>query len=355
MQGAITISITINILIIDDEPIVRKGISYLLSHTELEDVKIDILEADSGLIANQLFEEQEFDIVFTDINMPVMDGLTLIEKWSKKMTRTQWVILSGYDEFSYAQKAITLGVKEYLLKPVTKKMAQETLVRLIDKYRKPSEHFLNMNELENLIDTLEGAIWTLNEDIVKISLSSWGEILVSKEMEVSYFYNTLNNILSNLIKRVNKRGNIVLDEHAGNINGTNIAALIDSFQQNCIELIERIRRQRKGQVLDPIEFAKKYISENLSEKITLDDVADKLGLNSAYFSHLFKKETGTSFVEYRMHLRMEQALKLMDSSNMKITEIANSLGYEDLSHFTKTFKKYTGLSPSKYISSLEMN
>ena len=100
--------------------------------------------------------------------MPVMDGLTLIEKWSKKMTRTQWVILSGYDEFNYAQKAITLGVKEYLLKPVTKKKAQETLVRLIDKYRKPSDYFLDMNELENLVDKLEGAIWTLNEDIVKI-------------------------------------------------------------------------------------------------------------------------------------------------------------------------------------------
>ncbi|MDR7078465.1 two-component system response regulator YesN [Neobacillus niacini] len=306
-------------------------------------------------MANQLFEEQEFDIVFTDINMPVMDGLALIEKWNKKMTRTQWVILSGYDEFNYAQKAITLGVKDYLLKPVTKKKAQETLVRLIDKYRKPSDHFLNMNELENLIDKLEGAIWTLNEDTVKSSISSWGELLVSKEIEVSYFFNTLNNILSMLIQRLNNRGNIVLEERAGIINGLNIEALIDSFQQNCIELIGRIRVQRKGQVLDPIEFAKKYISDNLTEKISLDDVADKLGLNSAYFSHLFKKETGTSFVEYRMQLRMEKAMRLIDSSNMKITEIANSLGYEDLSHFTKTFKKYTGLSPSKYIASLEMD
>ena len=189
----------------------------------------------------------------------------------------------------------------------------------------------------------------------KSSISSWGEVLVSKDIEISYFFNTLNNLLSMLIQRLNNRGNIVLEEHVGILNGLNIDALIDSFQQNCIELIGRIRTQRKGQVLDPIEFAKKYISENLTEKISLDDVADKLGLNSAYFSHLFKKETGTSFVEYRMQLRMEKAMKLIDSSNMKITEIANSLGYEDLSHFTKTFKKYTGLSPSKYISSLEMD
>ena len=141
-----------------------------------------------------------------------------------------------------------------------------------------------------------------------------------------------------LIQRLNNRGNIVLEERVGIINGLNIEALIDSFQQNCIELIGRIRVQRKGQVLDPIEFAKKYISDNLTEKISLDDVADKLGLNSAYFSHLFKKETGTSFVEYRMQLRMEKAMKLIDSSNMKITEIANSLGYE-ISHITRKHLK----------------
>jgi two-component system, response regulator YesN len=56
-----------------------------------------------------------------------------------------------------------------------------------------------------------------------------------------------------------------------------------------------------------------------------------------------------------MQLRMEKALKLIDKGTMKITDIAISLGYEDLSHFTKTFKKYTGVSPSKYISTLELD
>jgi two-component system, response regulator YesN len=321
----------------------------------LDDVRIEISECDGSLIANQLLDEQEFDIVFSDIRMPGMDGLTLIDTWRKKMTQTQWVILSGYDNFQYAQKAITLGVKEYILKPITRKNAQETLRRLIDHHLKTNYSFINMSKLEDIMTNLENAVWTLNEDLVKSTISAWVEEFVNKEIEVNYFINTLNNLLSILVKRLNKRGNILLEDSGVSINEKNIGALIESFQQNCIELIERIRLQRKGQVLDPIEFAKKYISENLTTKISLDDVASRLGLNSAYFSHLFKKETGTSFVEYRMQLRMEKALKLIDSGTMKITDIAISLGYEDLPHFTKTFKKYTGVSPSKYISTLELD
>ncbi|MFJ5622879.1 helix-turn-helix domain-containing protein [Peribacillus loiseleuriae] len=354
-KGESAISITIKILIIDDEPIVRKGISYLLSHTELDDVRFEIVESDGSLIANQLLNEQEFNIVFTDIKMPGMDGLTLIDKWRRKLPETQWVILSGYDNFHYAQKAITLGVKEYILKPITKKNVQETLECLIDNYRKPSGNYLSMNELEEIIIKLEAAVWTLNKEMVTTSILHWSEKVMNKEIDVSYFFNTVHNLLQILIQRLNNRGSILLEDRVDSLTGNNVGVLIESFQQACIELIEWIRIQRKGQVLDPIEFAKAYILENLTKKISLDDVAKRLGLNSAYFSHLFKKETGTTFVEYRMKLRMEKAMKLIDAGNMKITEIANSLGYEDLPHFTRTFKKYTGLSPSKYLSALEIN
>jgi two-component system, response regulator YesN len=321
----------------------------------VEDVQIEVMEADGGLQADQLLNDQEFDIVFTDINMPGMDGLTLIDKWRDETAQTQWVILSGYDDFRYAQKAITLGVKEYILKPITRSGAQETLRHLIDHHLKTNYHFIHMNQLEDVVGKLEDAVWTLNEEIVNKTILGWAGELAGKEIEVSYLLNTLNNLLSILTQRLNKRGSILLEDRVVFINEKNTDALIESFQEACMELIEGIRIQRKGKVLDPIEFAMNYIAENLTTKLSLDDVANKLGLNPAYFSHLFKKETGTSFVEYRMQLRMEKALKLIDTGTMKITDIAISLGYEDLSHFTKTFKKYTGVSPSKYISTLELD
>lgn len=348
IQGEITIPI--NILIIDDEPIVRKGLSYLLRHTEIDGTHIEVFESDGSLNANQILNENEFDIVFTDINMPVMDGLTLIDKWRNKLNNTQWVILSGYDNFDYAQQAVSLGVKEYLLKPITKKNARETLERLITNHHKLRNNFIGMNELDELRIKLEEAIWTLDEDLATSSITSWAEKMIPKEIERSYYFNTLNNLLSHLIMRINNKGSIRLEDHEVEMKGKSLELITRNFQMACIKLIDRIRLQRKGQFIDPIEFAKEYIKENLSNKITLNNVADKIGLNSAYFSHLFKKETGISFIEFRMQLRMEEAKQLMESGNMKITDIANNLGYEDLSHFTKTFKKYTGFAPSKYIS-----
>ncbi len=69
----------------------------------------------------QVFEETEPDVVFVDIRMDEMDGLEMIEKLQQKKKKAVYVIVTAYDEFSYAKKAIALGVKDYLLKPVSRK------------------------------------------------------------------------------------------------------------------------------------------------------------------------------------------------------------------------------------------
>ncbi|WP_170140804.1 AraC family transcriptional regulator [Oceanobacillus arenosus] len=345
----------INILIIDDEPIIRKGLSYLLSHTEINDAHIEVVESNGSLNANQLLGKQEFDIIFTDIRMPGMDGLTFIDQWKNKVNQTQWVILSGYDDFGYAQKAISLGVKEYILKPITKKNVKDTLERLIDNHRKQSNNFIGMDELEKVRIKLEEAIWTLDEDFAVSIITSWYDEIIQREIAEDYYIRTLNDLFANLLQRVNNRGRIHIEDQEVTITGKDTSVITENFQAACIKLMEHIRLQRKGQVLDPIEFAKEFIQENLDKKLTLDDVANRIGLNATYFSHLFKKETGISFIDFRMQLRMEKAKELIETGNMKITDIANSIGYEDLSHFTKTFKKYTGYSPSKYLSIMENN
>ncbi len=325
-----------------------------MRHIEVDDVQFEIVEADGSAVAEKLLNEQEFDIVFTDIRMPGMDGLTLIDIWRTRLSQTQWVVLSGYDDFSYAQKAITLGVMDYLLKPVSKKSARRTLERLLENHKKQTNNFISLNELNEYLQKLEGAIWTLDVDSMKSIISSMCDTFRTKEIEISYLQNTLNNLYFNLVQRINDRGSVFIDAKDSSVNGKNKESSIESFQEQCIILIEQIRTQRKGQFLDPIEYAKEYITDNLNHKISLENVANRLGLSPSYFSHLFKKETGTSFVEFRKRLLMEKAMKLMENGSLKITEVANSLGYEDLPHFTRTFKKYTGLSPSQYISTLEI-
>lgn len=90
---------------------------------------------------------------------------------------------------------------------------------------------------------------------------------------------------------------------------------------------------------------------NLSEEVTLDEVAKKVGLTRTYFSALFKKMTGETFVHYRIKKRMEEARKLLAVPTLTITDIAIQVGYEDYPHFTKTFKNFVGMSPSEYRSS----
>ena len=104
--------------------------------------------------------------------------------------------------------------------------------------------------------------------------------------------------------------------------------------------------KRKGKLKDPVEEAKQYIETHLAEEVSLEEVAGRIGLNASYFSQLFKQSTQETFVQYRTRRRMEKAKKLLAQPHYRITDISGEVGYADHPHFTKTFKKHTGLLPS---------
>ena len=91
-----------------------------------------------------------------------------------------------------------------------------------------------------------------------------------------------------------------------------------------------------------------YIKANYTDKITLDEVAQKAGYSPAYFSKLFKDEIGVTFKEYLNELRVERSKFLLLSGNSNILEICNMVGFKDQSYFCKTFKKITGVSPDTF-------
>lgn len=96
---------------------------------------------------------------------------------------------------------------------------------------------------------------------------------------------------------------------------------------------------------------KKYIDENyLSNKISLEFIADKIHKNPAYVSRLFKNETGDNFSEYVTQKRMEKSQELLLDPSLKVYEIAEKTGYADVSNFIKVFRKYYGISPTEYRS-----
>ncbi len=111
----------ITIVLADDEKLIRAGLKKIL--TDSIDIPIEILEAKNGAEALELCHEKKPEILITDIRMPVMDGVELMKKLSiqEEAQKPAIIVLSGYDDFSYAKVAIQSGAISYILKPVDKK------------------------------------------------------------------------------------------------------------------------------------------------------------------------------------------------------------------------------------------
>lgn len=123
-----------------------------------------------------------------------------------------------------------------------------------------------------------------------------------------------------------------------------------------------IRAQSQPQPIDvPTGYAfesinKKYVVEQIvnyfedhySEKISLDRIAENMYLSTFYVSKIFKSETGDTPIHHLIKIRLEKAKEILEQNNgMSIKEVAISVGYQDVYHFSKQFKKYYGVSPSK--------
>jgi two-component system, response regulator YesN len=91
-----------------------------------------------------------------------------------------------------------------------------------------------------------------------------------------------------------------------------------------------------------------YINLHYREKINLGDVADYVFLSKSYLSKIFKDEMKCNLTNYINKLRVEKSKTFLLRNNVSLVDIANSVGFDDQSYFTKVFKKVTGISPGKY-------
>jgi YesN/AraC family two-component response regulator len=131
-------------------------------------------------------------------------------------------------------------------------------------------------------------------------------------------------------------------------------------RQEGIELVQHMMRKycqlvhnqsTKG-YSQPVQKVIAKIHLDLKEELTLQAFADMLDLNASYLSSLFKKEVGMTLTEYVNRKRVEYALNLLNTTSLQIQTIAQQCGIIDVNYFTKTFKKYIGMTPSRYRDSL---
>lgn len=133
----------------------------------------------------------------------------------------------------------------------------------------------------------------------------------------------------------------VVDRLDGRLLADILTELIDSA-------MIQLRQEPGGTIRDIIRAAVAYIDENYFEELTLVMLADRYGVESSYFSRMFKQETGRNLMMYIAEKRVGKAREYMEDKNINLTEIAFLTGCDDYTYFSRVFKKITGKSPREY-------
>ncbi|MDR1537357.1 MAG: response regulator [Clostridiales bacterium] len=126
------------------------------------------------------------------------------------------------------------------------------------------------------------------------------------------------------------------------------------MEEICLQVRESLNAERESVPKNLVEKAKLFIGEHYSEhELSVDRLCEHLHLSQSYFSTIFRQETGASYVQYLTELRMNKAQELLRQTNGKTYEIARLVGYEEPNYFSYVFKKWFGISPTRYRSSLQ--
>ena len=233
--------------------------------------------------AMQQLEEIRPDLIITDVRMPLMDGLEFAHKAKVMLPDVEIVILSGYDDFSYAQTAIKIGVSDYLLKPIKKKDFQKMLRQMYQRIEDKIKQVSYMETMQRFADTSYRKIFAEKEEQAQDgSKSTFGGIRnenLSKSilMAIAYIQDHLQE-------------NISLAEVAEHINISK-NYLSDLFRKELdVTFVNFVTHLR-------IEKAKHYLAET---DMKMYEISSAVGYpDSAYFSTLFKKHTGKTLSEFR--------------------------------------------------------
>lgn len=124
-------------------------------------------------------------------------------------------------------------------------------------------------------------------------------------------------------------------------------SLLRGYITELLVSLARIYEEKDKSKTSVINSVKDYIITNHKENITIDELANHVFLSNQYLCRLFKEQTGMTIIQFLQQVRVEKSINLILSTNKKISDIADLVGYSDLKHFNSVFKKITGTTPSK--------
>ncbi|GIQ63203.1 hypothetical protein PACILC2_17710 [Paenibacillus cisolokensis] len=389
------------VIIADDEPIIREGLRDAVDWDEMDFAVAG--EAEDGEEALELALECRADLMLVDLNMPIMNGMALIQEVRRELPDCRIVIVTGHDEFGYAQQAIRYGVDDYILKPATPEQLAEVLRGIrdqLERSRTQEKHLkLASQQIRKNIPLLRERFcheWIENAISVQeveeqlrflllpdsppamVGIVRWPEVdlgqSVRSERDRQLMLFAIENIAEELIA---PSPHVLFRDDFGFICAivweSSDTALFASVEQAVVRYlklhvvaqavpveggfrgVESAYRKARGGVyketsISPVvRRARQYLRDHYDDpQLSLESVAKAVGVSSVYLSRLFKQELGTTFVALLTQIRISKAIQLLGSTNRSIADIAEAVGYESQHYFSTAFKKAVGVSPNRY-------
>ncbi|MBZ4667539.1 MAG: two-component system, response regulator YesN [Epulopiscium sp.] len=168
----------------------------------------------------------------------------------------------------------------------------------------------------------------------------------------------ISHMLGDIIERfefclAQDEGEKIYEYPKYSLNTNHMSSLLQIMRDFSKEILERLEVSGTENSVYLIQKVKDYIDEHYQEKITLEDMADYVGLSKYYLSYLFKKEEGTNFVSYINKKRIEKAKEYLRDTNNTVSQIYDLVGFSDQQYFSKTFKKIVGMTVTEYRRNLK--
>ncbi|MHB8064271.1 MAG: response regulator transcription factor [Ruminiclostridium sp.] len=367
------------VFVVDDEPSVLEGLKIMIPWSELDFELCG--ESTNGQDALLKLEKLRPHLIITDIRMPFKSGLELICEAQKLDTDTEFVILSGYADFAYVQEAMRYQAYNYLLKPLDKDEIISVLRNIKNKldtkfladygfsqadiktYK--MSHSLSANDTNNDATNEESGAWKSVRDNFDEELTTAIKLMNYQDAiklidELFVFLKSKNISLTNTCFMVNSyvyhilriayewkiKLNTILPSDSGlGWDFAKLKSYITDILSQTINLMLEDRRRNSRRDLYEV---KTYIEENYEKELSVSYLAEMVFLEAGYLGDAFSKQFGCSIKEYQHRLRIEKAIQLIETTDMKLSDISDVVGYNNYNNFFSHFGRITHIKPTQY-------
>lgn len=370
---------TYKALIVDDEPSVIDGLKIMIPWDK---TGFEICgEAHNAQDALLKVEESRPHLLITDIRMPFKSGLELINEVRKMDLDIEFVILSGYSEFTYAQEALRQGVSYYLLKPLDSEEVVSVLKNIKSKldtlflkkygftYQEIEAFRKSRSQYESIINNTSGerkkeswnftwdsfdeelthALQLMNYQGARKLIDKLFGFIMSRQINLFEARIIVSSCIYHILRiafEKNIKLDIILPEEINeDLSLAELKNLITGILSKTINLMLENRRKKPKSYLYRV---KTYIDNNYSKQLKVSSLAKMEFMEAGYLGEAFTKEFGYSINEYINRVRINKAMELIRTTNMKLNDISYAVGYKNYNNFFAHFIKIANKKPTQY-------